>query len=85
MPIIHSTGLITINGQPIEVSVQMDNKPLGSSGFTADAFARFMQEARKEIVLAFGVPPSMVGVQGAGQFAPTGPVVEGSIEPEQEE
>ena len=71
---------ITVNGKRVELTdLQVDGKP--STPIDPAWSKRFHEAVRKatqKIVVEFDIPPQMVC-----DFAPSGPVVEGSIEPEE--
>lgn len=72
---------ITVNGKRVEITdLQIDGKP--STPIDPGWSKRFneaMRRATQKVVVEFDIPP-----QTACDFAPSGPVVDGSIEPEEQ-
>lgn len=81
----NDNGYIIVDGKQIEVfNVQMDYEPLPPAPDATKQFNEAMRRARQKVVVDFGISAPHVGVQHDGQIVPTGPVVEGSVEKEEQ-
>lgn len=76
---IQSTGSLNISGR--QINLQIDWRPTQEIGpDTTERFNEALEKMRQKIVLDFSIPSQEVGVCREGEYIPTGPVVEGSIE-----